>query len=319
MKPPKVLFVDTAHPILTQELTRMGYQCDYFVDYSRDDYLRNIHQYFGIIIRGKIQLDVEILTAARQLKFIGRVGAGMENIDVAFAESLGIACLNSPEGNRDAVAEHAVGMLLMLMNKLRIADREVRQGIWLREENRGTEIKGKTVAIIGYGNMGGAFARLLKGFGAKVIAYDKYKTKYSDDYVSESDMQTIFDEADILSLHLPLTPETLFLVDDDFLQKFRKPIYLINTARGRNVKTTDLVKQLKAGKVLGAALDVLEYEKLSFEALDQQSLPDDFNWLIHSDQVVLSPHIAGWTHESNYKLAITIVEKVKRLFGENAK
>ena len=318
MTPQKVLFIDTAHPVLTEELTRMGYQCDYFENYSRNDYLRIIGQYFGIIIRGKIKLDAEMLTAARQLKFIGRVGAGMENIDVAYAESMDIACLNAPEGNRDAVGEHAVGMLLMLMNRLRIADREVRQGVWLREENRGTEIKGKTVAIIGYGNMGGAFARVLKGFGANVIAYDKYKTNYSDDFVSESDMQTIFDEADIVSLHLPLTPETLFLVDANYLKKFRKNIYLINTARGRNVKTADLVKQMKAGKVLGAALDVLEYEKLSFEALDQQSLPEDFTWLIRSDQVVLSPHIAGWTHESNYKLAKTIVDKVRQLFGEKA-
>ncbi|MDD2631510.1 MAG: NAD(P)-dependent oxidoreductase [Bacteroidales bacterium] len=318
MTPQKVLFIDTAHPVLTEELTRMGYQCDYFENYSRNDYLRIVGQYFGIIIRGKIKLDAEMLTAARQLKFIGRVGAGMENIDVAYAESMGVACLNAPEGNRDAVGEHAVGMLLMLMNRLRIADREVRQGVWLREENRGTEIKGKTVAIIGYGNMGGAFARVLKGFGANVIAYDKYKSNYSDDFVSESDMQTIFDEADIVSLHLPLTPETLFLVDANYLKKFRKNIYLINTARGRNVKTADLVKQMKAGKVLGAALDVLEYEKLSFEALDQQSLPEDFTWLIRSDQVVLSPHIAGWTHESNYKLAKTIVDKVRQLFGEKA-
>ena len=204
----------------------------------------------------------------------------------------------------------------MLMNRLRIADREVRQGVWLREENRGTEIKGKTVAIIGYGNMGGAFARVLKGFGANVIAYDKYKSDYSDDFVRESDMQTIFDDADIVSLHLPLTSETTFLVDEDYLKKFRKNIYLINTARGRNVKTADLVKQMKAGKVLGAALDVLEYEKLSFEALDQQSLPEDFTWLIRSDRVMLSPHIAGWTHESNYKLAKTIVDKVWRLFGK---
>ncbi|HZK08320.1 MAG TPA: NAD(P)-dependent oxidoreductase [Bacteroidales bacterium] len=314
----KVLFIDTAHPVLTEELTQMGYQCDYFDKYSHDDYLRIVDQYFGIIIRGKIKLDVEMLKAARQLKFIGRVGAGMENIDVAYAESIGIACLNAPEGNRDAVGEHAVGMLLMLMNRLRIADREVRQGIWLREENRGIEIKDKTVAIIGYGNMGGAFARVLKGFGANVIAYDKYKSDYSDDFVRESDMQTIFDDADIVSLHLPLTSETTFLVDEDYLKKFRKNIYLINTARGRNVKTADLVKQMKAGKVLGAALDVLEYEKLSFEALDQQSLPEDFTWLIRSDRVVLSPHIAGWTHESNYKLAKTIVDKVSRLFGEKA-
>lgn len=311
MNTSKVLFIDTAHPVLEEELTKMGYTCEYFEEYTRADYARILHEYEGIIIRGKIKLDAEILSKASRLKFIGRVGAGMENIDVAFAEAHGIACLNAPEGNRDAVGEHALGMLLMLMNHLRRADNEVREGIWLRAENRGTEIKGKTVAIIGYGNMGSAFAHRLKGFDCRVIAYDKYKRNYSDDFVEESDMETIFAEADIVSLHVPLTAETTFLVDDVYLSKFQKNIFVINTARGQVVKTADLVKNMKCGKVLGAALDVLEYEKLSFEGIDSAKLPDDFRYLIHSDRVVLSPHIAGWTHESHYKLAKTIADKVK--------
>lgn len=316
MEKHRILFIDTAHPYLEEELTRMGFLCDYFADFGREDYEKIIHNYFGIIIRGKIRLDAEILSKATKLQFIGRVGAGMENIDVEFAESNGIACLNAPEGNRDAVGEHTLGMLLMLMNHLRRADREVREGIWLRAENRGTEIQGKNVAIIGYGNMGAAFARRLKGFGCRVIAYDKYKTGYSDDFVEESDMETIFAEADILSLHVPLTVETTWLVDDAYLQKFRKPLFVVNTARGKVLKTADLVKHMKTGKVPGAALDVLEYEKLSFEDIDKNDLPEDFQFLINSDQVVLSPHIAGWTHESHFKLAKVIVDKVKGRFGE---
>lgn len=313
----KILFIDTAHPYLEEELTRMGFLCEYFEEYQRDDYAGIIHEYFGIIIRGKIKLDKEILQKATSLKFIGRVGAGMENIDLAFAESRGIACLNAPEGNRDAVGEHTLAMLLMLMNHLRKADREVRQGVWLRAENRGTEIQGKTVAIIGYGNMGAAFSRRLNGFGCRVIAYDKYKTGYSDEYVKESDMDTVFAEADILSLHVPLTSETTWLVNDVYLQKFRKPVFVINTARGKVLKTADLVKHMESGKVLGAALDVLEYEKMTFEDIDQSTLPADFQYLINSDRVVLSPHIAGWTHESHFKLAKVIVDKVKARYVDN--
>lgn len=314
MQQRKVLFIDTAHPVLEQDLTSYGFKCEYFPNFSKEEYANIIAEYFGIIIRGKMKLDGEILSQATKLKFIGRVGAGMENIDVEFAESSGIACLNAPEGNRDAVGEQAIGMLLMLMNHLRKADREVRRGIWLRAENRGTEIKGKTVAIIGYGNMGAAFAQRLKGFGCRVIAYDKYKTNYSDNYVEQADMATVFEEADILSLHVPLTNETTFLLIDSYLSKFKNNIFLINTSRGKVVKTADLVKNMKSGKVMGAALDVLEYEKLSFEDIDTNSLPEDFSYLIHSDSVVLSPHIAGWTHESNYKLAKTIADKVKERF-----
>lgn len=314
MNKPKVLFIDTAHPVLQEDLVKFGYRCDYFEYYERKDYQAIVHEYEGLIIRGKIRLDSEILSKAKKLKFIGRVGAGMENIDVHFAVSRGIRCFNAPEGNRDAVGEQALAMLLMLMNNLRRADNEVRRGIWIREGNRGTELKGKTVAIIGYGNTGGAFARKLKGFDVRVIAFDKYKRGYADRFVEESDMETIFNKADILSLHVPLTAETDYLVNEHYLKSFRKNIYLINTSRGRVVKTSGLAEALKSGKVVGAALDVLEYEKLSFESLDTDIVPDDFKYLAESDKTVLSPHIAGWTHESNYKLAKVLAEKIRREF-----
>lgn len=310
----KVLFIDTTHPVLTEDLTALGFICEHFDDFNREDYKKIASRYFGIIIRGKIKLDQDFLEKATQLKFIGRVGAGMENIDVDFAQKMGISCINAPEGNRDAVGEHALGMLLMLLNNLRKADREVRQGTWIRAGNRGIEIKGKTIGIIGYGNMGGAFAQRLKGFGARVLAYDKYKSNYSDDFVEETDLETIFHETDILSLHVPLTDETHFMVDDGFINRFKKNIYIVNTSRGQVLKTSDLVKNMKSGKVPGAALDVLEYEKLSFEGIDKDKLPDDFRYLIESDNVVLSPHIAGWTHESHFKMAKVIAEKIRQEF-----
>lgn len=313
MKPRKVLFIDSTHPILKSELERDGYQCDSFSAYRRDDYKKIIKDYFGVIIRGKVKLDSDFLSEAKNLKFIGRVGAGMENIDVGFAKENGIACINAPEGNRDAVGEQAIGMLLNLMNNLQIADKEVRKGIWERELNRGVELGGKTVGIIGYGNTGGAFARKLRGFDVQVLAYDKYKFDYSDNFVKESTMQELYDQCDILSLHIPLTDETYYLVDDVYISRFKKQIYLINTSRGAVVNTNDLVTNLDNGKVLGACLDVLEYEGLSFEHLDSEQLPDAFNKLVKMKNVILTPHIAGWTHESNYKLAMTIVEKVRKL------
>ncbi len=309
----KVLFIDTAHPSLQKGLEKLGFQCDYFPDFQYDDFKKIIGGYQGVIIRSKIKLDREILLQARRLEFIGRVGAGMENIDVAVAEKQGIRCLNAPEGNRSAVGEHAIGMLLMLFNNLKKGDAEVRRGLWLREENRGVEIEGKTVGIIGYGNMGGAFAAKISGFGAQVLAYDKYKTGFSDSFVKEVSLETLFEQADILSLHVPLTDETRFMVDGDFLSRFSKNIWLINTSRGKVVKTADLVSALKSGKVKGACLDVLEFEGLSFENLEAKDLPETFSELAQMQNVILSPHVAGWTHESNLKLAATIVEKVKAL------
>lgn len=237
----------------------------------------------------------------------------MENIDTATAKKQGIQCLNAPEGNRSAVGEQAVGMLLMLFNNLKKGDGEVRRGLWLREENRGLEIEGKTIGIIGYGNTGGAFAKRLSGFGARVLAYDKYKTAFSDSYVTEVSLEELFTETDILSLHVPLTDETRFMIDGGFLQKFLKNIWLINTSRGKVVKTEDLVDALKSGKVLGACLDVLEFEGLSFENLEADKLPKAFSELVKMQNVILSPHVAGWTYESNLKLAATIVRKVKML------
>jgi D-3-phosphoglycerate dehydrogenase len=306
----KVLFIDTTHPVLKEELSRLGFKCEYFRDYERKNFEQIIHEYIGVIIRSKIILDRQILDKATQLKFIGRVGAGMENIDKEFAEKRGIRCYNSPEGSRDAVGEHTVGMLLSLMNHLNRADREVRNSLWRRAENRGIEIKGKTIGIIGYGNMGSAFAQKLKGFGAAVIAYDKYKKDYSSEFVRETGMETIFRETDILSLHVPLTEETNYLIDDVYLGRFLKPIILINTSRGKVVKTEDLVKNMRSGNVIGAALDVLEYEKLSYEDLAIDKMPAPMQYLIKSDRVILTPHIAGWTEESKYKLARVLLDKI---------
>lgn len=313
MKKRKVLFIDTVHPVLREEIEKDGFKCDYFPNFVREDYIDIVADYDGIIIRSKIKLDFEVLSRAKKLRFIGRVGAGMENIDVEYAKSQGISCLHAPEGNRDAVGEQAIGMILSLFNHLNKADAEVRKGMWLREENRGIELGGKTIGIIGYGNTGGAFAKKLSGFGVDVLAYDKYKSGFSDEYVTEAGMQQLYESSDILSLHIPLAEETTYLVDKTFLDRFQKPLYVVNTSRGKIVNTKDLLQMLKLGKVKGACLDVLEYEGLSFESLTADSLPDSFLELVKMDNVILSPHIAGWTHESNYKLAMTIVEKVRQL------
>jgi D-3-phosphoglycerate dehydrogenase / 2-oxoglutarate reductase len=310
---PAVLFIDEVHPLIKTELIAHGFRCDYFPGYERKDFEKIIGEYFGIIIRSKIDLDEGILSRAGNLKFIGRVGAGMESIDVRFAESRGILCLNSPEGNRDAVGEHALGMILTLIDHINRADRQVRQGKWIREGNRGTEIKGKTIGIIGYGNMGSAFAQRLKGFEVNVISYDKYKTGYADGNTVEADLTKIFFETDILSLHVPLTDETRYMVNHEFLQQFRKNIWLINTSRGPVVNTKDLVRNLESGKVIGAALDVLEYEDASFEILNKD-LPPEFRYLLTAGNVILTPHIAGWTVESRYKLARVLVDKIRKAF-----
>lgn len=310
----QVLFVDSTHHRLPEKLTQAGFIIDYQPEIKSEKIVDIINKYDGVIIRSKIKIDKTIIDQATNLKFIGRVGAGLENIDVDYAELKGIKCFNSPEGNRDAVGEQAVGMLLTLFNNILKADFEVRNGKWLREENRGLEIKGKTIGIIGYGNMGSAFARRLKGFDANVIAYDKYKFDYSDDFVTEKTLEDLFEQADILSLHVPLTDETHFMVCDEFINKFKKNIYIINTARGKVLKTDDLVKNMITGKVLGAALDVLEYEQVSFENLHSDGLPEAFNYLIKGKNVVLTPHIAGWTHESNIKLSEYLADKIIAAF-----
>lgn len=314
----KILFIDTLHPLFAEELTKIGFLCIDGTKLSKEEIKKTIHEYFGMAIRSRIMLDKEILACAKDMKFIARAGAGMESIDVDYAEKKKIICLNAPEGNRDAVAEHALGMLLNLFNNINKADCEIRNGKWIREGNRGIELQGKTVGIIGYGNMGSAFAKRLSGFGVKVMAYDKYKKKYGNKKIRETNLTEIFKETDVLSLHVPLTEETTYMVNDEFINRFKKNIFLINTARGKVVDTAALVKNMQTGKILGACLDVLEYEDTSFEKFGtnlQSSTPtlSPLQFLLESNRVLLTPHIAGWTFESNEKIAKTLVEKIKQI------
>lgn len=311
----KVLFVDSTHPLLPEKLNNAGLECDYRPEVTLSHVEKNIHLYDGIIIRSKFRLDRELLSKASKLKFVGRVGSGLENIDVEYARLKNIACFNAPEGHRDATGEHAVGMLLALLNNICKANNEVKNGQWFREVNRGLEIMGKTVGIIGYGNTGKCFARCLSGFNVKVIAYDKYKFDYSDQYVTESVMDDLYNDSDILSINVPLTAETSKLVNNEFLNRFKKDIFLVNVARGKIIDTSGLVLNLKTGKVKGAALDVLEYEKTSFEELHRREIPDDYQFLLEHPRVILTPHIAGWTHESNRRLAGVMADKIIRCFG----
>lgn len=309
----QILLADSNHPVLHETLIAAGFSCDLAWNKSPEELIKALPAYDALVIRSRFKITKEILDTAKNLKCIGRVGAGMENIDVPYAQSQGITCLCVPEGNRDAVGEHAIGMLLMLLNHLKKADQEVRKGIWLRAENRGHEIKDKTVGIIGYGNMGSAFAKKLSGFDCKILAYDKYKKNFGNDFVTEVEMDRIFDECDILSLHIPLSGETRYLVNSEFISRFKKPIYFINTSRGPCVNTADLVEAIRSGKIKGACLDVLEYESVSFENINNmEQVPEPLRFLINSDKVILSPHIGGWTHESNYKMSLLIAEKMIR-------
>jgi len=310
-----VLFIDTTHPVLPDTLSKAGFKVDHFTSFNLDELLQMLPNYEVLVIRSKFTLDKTCIDAAKKLKCIARVGAGMENIDVDYAQSKGIYCVNSPEGNRDAVGEQAVGMLLVLFNKLRIAHEQVQQNRWQREANRGLEIMGKTIGIIGYGNMGSAFAQRLSGFNATVLAYDKYKKNYSDNYAKESTLETLFHECDVISLHVPLTKETYHMVNDNFLSHFKKDIWLLNTARGPVIKTADIVKNLKTKHLLGVALDVLEYENKALE-LDISKIDDNFRYLQQADNVLLTPHVAGWTVESNIKLAEYLALKIIKLKEE---
>ncbi len=307
----KILQLDKNHPLISEQLTAKGFVVEEDHSSAYDEVLEKIIDYQGIIIRSRIPLDKNFLTRASHLKFIARVGAGMENIDIETAEKLGIKLINSPEGNRDSVAEHVVGMLLILMNRLFIASNEVKNGIWKREENRGDELLGKTFGIIGYGNMGKATAKRLLGFGVEVIFHD-ILPNLSDEFATQVSLEELQKRADVLSLHIPLTSETHYLIDEEFISKMEKNFYFINTARGKNLKTKALVKAIEAGKVLGACLDVLEYEKSSFENLETEN--QDLKYLLDSEKAIVTPHIAGWTHQSKEKLAQVIVDKILAYF-----
>ena len=308
----KILFIDTVHPLLKQELEKENHICDSAYNKSKTEIQQIISNYQGIIIRSRFKIDKQFIDCGSNLKFIARAGSGLENINVEYAENKNIHCYNAAEGNRQAVAEHALGMLLSLFNNLNNADQEVREGKWERERNRGIELAGKTVGIIGYGNNGSAFAEVLKGFNVKILAYDKYLTNYPQ----KSSMETIHKEADIISLHVPLTDETTYLVDDNFIKRFVKNFYLINTARGKCVNTKHLAKALENKKIKGACLDVLEYEKTSFENLSKDGLTSDMQYLMNAKNTILSPHIAGWTAESNVKIAEVLLDKITSDFPQ---
>ena len=308
----RILHLDTNHPLMLQQLRQAGFEN--VEDYSspKEEIEQRIDQFDGLILRSRFPIDRNFLEKASRLKFIGRVGAGLENIDQDAAQELGIELIKAPEGNANAVGEHNLGMLLMLLNRLQITDREVRNGLWLREENRGIELDSLTVGLIGYGYMGKAFAKKLKGFECRVICHD-IVPDVGDEHAEQVSLELLKKEADVISLHVPLTDQTQGMINSQFLNSLSKPIWLLNTARGRCVATADLIRALDSGQVLGAGLDVLEYEKKSFESLFENGIPDAFQALLDHPNVVLSPHVAGWTRESKVKLAQTIVDKILAL------
>lgn len=305
----RILIADYLHPAFKTEVEKLGYVCDDLPLISRSEMLEVLKNYSGIAVRTRFQIDSELIDAGSNLKFIARAGAGMDNVDYEYAKTKNISCINAPEGNRDAVAEHVVGMLLSLLNNLRKADSEVRNGTWDREGNRGWELKGRTVAVIGYGNTGQMLARKLSGFEVKVIAYDKYKTGFSSQYAEEVSMEQVVKQADILSFHIPLTYETKQMVNEEYLFHFKKPIILLNASRGEIVNTRALLNGIHSGKISAAGLDVLQVEK--FPALGEQEW---FNELKDCPNVILSPHVAGWTHESYRKISEVLAEKIKQLY-----
>lgn len=306
----KILIIDDVHELLTNGLTGLGFDVLYKPEATRSDLLHVIPDVDGLVVRTKTLIDTEVITAAKKLKFIARAGAGLDNINEDLATQNNIAVFNAGEANSDAVGEHTLGTLLSLLAKINKADTEVRNGIWNREDNRGEELSGKTVAIIGYGNTGKAVAKKLSGFNVRVLAYDKYLTGFTTDWVQESSMKQIFAEADVLTLHVPLTTETKGLIDKNYLELFSKPIYLLNMCRGEVVNTSDLITAMDAGKVKGCALDVLENEKLKTMSEKEK------NWMAYltsSNRTVLTPHVAGWTTESYRKISAVLLKKISDL------
>lgn len=304
----KILIADSMHPSLFAMLEAEGWEYSYHPEYKRDDIIRELPEFEGLFIRSKTFVDLEMMEPAQKLRFIARAGAGLDLIDLDVAKQKGIVVFHAGEGNRDAVAEHAVGMLLGLLANIVKADKEVRSGVWDREGNRGVELMKKTVGLIGYGNNGSATAKRLSGFGCRVLAYDKYRESYGDQYAQEASLETIMAQADILSLHIPLTEETKYLVNQEFIEGFSKPFYLLNLSRGKVAHLESVVNGLKSGKVVGACLDVLENEKLKTLTEAQQAV---FDYLTNSDSVVLTPHIGGWTHESYVRINEVLLKQIK--------
>ena len=316
MKTPiKILHLDSNHPVLWTQLQVAGFENHEDFVSSKAEIEEKIHDYQGIVIRSRFKIDKTFLDKATHLQFIARVGAGLESIDCAYAKIKNIQLIAAPEGNRNAVAEHTLGMILSLFNHLNVADSEIKSGQWHREKNRGHELDGKTVGIIGYGNMGKSFAKKLRGFDVEVICYDIQKN-VGDENARQVSLIELQQKTDVLSLHIPWTTETNKLISIDFINAFAKPFWFINTSRGKNVVTADLVLALQSGKILGAGLDVLEYEKLSFETLfHENQTPEAFQYLLQAKNVLLSPHIAGWTFESHERLAQVIVDKIKETYS----
>lgn len=309
----KILHIDSNHPLLWDQLQQAGFQNEADYTSSKQDVEAKIENYHGIVIRSRFKLDKTFLDKATNLQFIARVGAGLESIDCDYAKAKGIHLIAAPEGNANAVGEHALGMLLSLFNNLNKANNEVKFGQWKREANRGHELEGKTIGIIGYGNMGKSFAKKLRGFDVTVLCHD-ILPNMGNENATQVPLSELQERADVLSLHTPWTPETDKMINSDFINQFKKPFWLINTARGNSVVTEDLVQALISGKILGAGLDVLEYEKLSFETLFEGEKPAAFEYLLQAENVVLTPHIAGWTFESHEKLAQVIVDKIKTFY-----
>lgn len=313
MKVKKVLHVDENHPCLMEGLEALGFKNEVAYHTPVGELLKKIDQYEGLIIRSRFPVNQTFLKAATQLKFIGRVGAGLENIDLDYASSKNIQLVAAPEGNRNAVGEHTLGMLLTLTNKLRLGHQSIQKGQWLREQHRGWELEGKTIGIIGYGNMGNSFAQKLIGFDVNVICYD-IKAGVGNQNAKQVSLATLQQNAHVISLHTPQTSQTQKMINRDFIAQMKNPFWLLNTARGSAVVTNDLVDGLKSEKILGAGLDVLEYESNSFTSIfDSDALPPALQYLLEANNVVLSPHVGGWTIESHQKLAATIVEKIKLL------
>lgn len=311
-----ILHADSNHPSLIQRLSEAGHNNIEAYNQSKEEILENQHLYDGIVIRSRFKIGKDFMDAAPNLQFIARVGAGLESIDVEYAEEREITLFSAPEGNRNAVGEHALGMLLSLFNNLNKADRQVREGLWYRETNRGVELEGKTVGIIGYGNMGKSFAKKLRGFDVEVLCYDILKD-VGDGNARQVSLEELQSRADVVSLHTPWTEATNRMIDKDFISKFKKPFWFLNTARGKSVVTSDLVEALQQKKILGAGLDVLEFEKSSFENLfSEDEVPEALQQLLVMENVILSPHVAGWTFESHKKLAETIAGKIINKFGK---